>query len=84
MREIQPNERRSGRLVGLPRVIADLLAYVGSAIVAYGCWLAWPPLEFIVGGLFLVALGMLVAYVTPRRRMAVELTMHPRRVSESL
>ena len=32
---------------------------IGTGILAYGLWLAWPPLGFIFGGLFLVALSVL-------------------------
>ena len=39
-----------------------LLELVAFALVAYGCWLAWEPLGFIVGG----ALLALVAYLIDR------------------
>jgi hypothetical protein len=39
-----------------------LLELAGFGAVAYGCFLAWPPLGFIVGG----ALLALVAYLIDR------------------
>ena len=33
---------------------ADALAVIGFIALCYGCWLAWPPLGFIVGGLLLL------------------------------
>jgi len=39
-----------------------LLELVAFVLVAYGCWLAWEPLGFIVGG----ALLALVAYLIDR------------------
>jgi len=48
---------------GKPRVgIQDLreaAGIVGTFILSYGLWLAWPPLGFIFFGLFLVALSVL-------------------------
>lgn len=32
---------------------------VGAGVVAYGFWLAWHPLGFIMGGAMLVGLGVL-------------------------
>jgi uncharacterized membrane protein YhhN len=37
----------------------DLLHVVGVSLAAYGCWLAWEPLGFIVAGLLLLAGGVL-------------------------
>jgi hypothetical protein len=36
-----------------------LLELVAFALIAYGCWLAWAPLGFIVGGALLALVGYL-------------------------
>jgi hypothetical protein len=36
----------------------DLLLIAGFASVSYGCWLAFPPAGFIVGGLLSFAAGL--------------------------
>jgi hypothetical protein len=36
-------------------VITGTAFCVGLALLASGCWMAWPPLGFIVGGLILTA-----------------------------
>ena len=48
----------------------DLLVLVGAAVFAYGLWLAWHPLGFIVGGILLAAAGIFFGYdrETLRRR----------------
>ncbi len=33
---------------------ADVLAVLGFIALCYGCWLAWPPLGFIIGGVLLL------------------------------
>lgn len=38
--------------------LADVHIYGGIALVAYGCWLAWPPLAYMVGGALLVWLAV--------------------------
>jgi len=53
------------------RILADLAVIVGLIAFAYGFWLAWRPLGFIIGGLALFALGILFgrsAAIDPRRR----------------
>jgi hypothetical protein len=40
----------------------DALVLTGAAIFAYGLWLAWHPLGFIVGGLMLGAAGIFFGY----------------------
>ena len=49
---------------------ADLIAVIGLLAFSYGFWLAWRPLGFIIGGLALLALGILFgrSAVTSRRR----------------
>lgn len=37
-----------------------LLELAGFALIAYGCWLAWSPLGFIVGGALLALVAFLV------------------------
>jgi len=39
----------------------DLLFFIGAALFAYGCWLAWHPLGFICGGLIVAAFAFLTA-----------------------
>lgn len=39
-----------------------LLELIAFGLIAYGCWLAWEPLGFIVGGVLLA----LVAYLIDR------------------
>lgn len=45
----------------LARAVPDLLALAGAALVAYGSGLIYHPAGFIVGGLQLLALGLLAA-----------------------
>ncbi|MEB5757409.1 hypothetical protein [Mammaliicoccus sciuri] len=40
-----------------------LLILTGLGAVAYGCYLAWQPLGFIVGGLLLISFAMLINQV---------------------
>jgi hypothetical protein len=40
----------------------DLLFLCGCALLAYGFWLAWHPLGFIVGGLLLAAVSFFLGY----------------------
>lgn len=37
----------------------DLFVVCGLALAAYGFWLAWHPLGFILGGLMLIITGIL-------------------------
>ena len=39
-------------------LLTDGLALAGAGLVAYGSWLAWPPAGYIVGGLALIAWGI--------------------------
>jgi hypothetical protein len=40
----------------------DVVFLLGTAIAAYGFWLAWRPLGFIIGGLFLAAFAYFTGY----------------------
>lgn len=40
---------------------SDALLIAGASAVSYGAWLIYAPAGFIVGGLFLLAGGVLVA-----------------------
>jgi hypothetical protein len=40
---------------------ADALMVAGAAGVSYGAWLAWPPAGWIIGGLLLIAAGVVAA-----------------------
>jgi hypothetical protein len=42
--------------------VYDLELLIGCALIAYGCWLAWRPLGFIVGGLMLALTGFFLGY----------------------
>ncbi len=33
---------------------------VGAVAAIYGCWLAWPPVGFVLGGAMVIALGLLM------------------------
>jgi hypothetical protein len=46
--------------------VLDLLFLVGAAVFAFGFWLAWHPLGFIVGGLTLAAFAFFGGYRIPR------------------
>ena len=39
-------------------IIPDLLCLAGGASILYGCWLVYPPLTYLIGGAFLIALGV--------------------------
>lgn len=43
------------KLLGL---VPDVTLLLGAAVLAYGCWLAWRPLGYIFGGLFIAAMGI--------------------------
>lgn len=38
--------------------LPDMVLLLGVAALVYGCWLAWRPLGYIVGGLMLAAIGI--------------------------
>jgi hypothetical protein len=38
--------------------LPDMVLLLGVAALAYGFWLAWRPLGYIVGGLMLAAIGI--------------------------
>ena len=53
--------RPTGRLVAriaLP-LAQNLLAILGAGFVAYGAWLIYAPAGFIVGGLFMLSVGVI-------------------------
>ncbi len=53
-------EEVGGTLSHLRRVLPDwwdLHIYVGGALVAYGGWLAWPPLGSLLLGSLLLGIG---------------------------
>lgn len=33
---------------------------IGLGLVVYACWLAWPPLAFLVAGVTLIAFGVFI------------------------
>jgi len=39
--------------------IKDVVVIVGLAGIGYGCWLIYPPIMFIVVGIFVFAIGFL-------------------------
>jgi hypothetical protein len=52
-------------LIFLRKIVFDLLFLCGCALLAYGFWLAWHPLGFIVGGALLAAVSFFVGYNRP-------------------
>jgi hypothetical protein len=38
--------------------LPDAVLLLGVAVLAYGFWLAWRPLGYIMGGLMLAAVGL--------------------------
>lgn len=40
---------------------ADALLVSGAALASYGAWLVYPPAGFILGGVLLIAAGVLLA-----------------------
>jgi hypothetical protein len=44
------------------QVIYDALAAAGCLWTSYGCWLAWHPLGFIVGGILLAGCSFFLGY----------------------
>ena len=52
----------------LPQLLADIAVVCGLILFAYGFWLAWHPLGFIVGGLALGALAVLYGRSTTETR----------------
>jgi hypothetical protein len=48
-----------GRWVGMTIAAAapDLFAFVGAGLMAYGAWLIFKPVGFLVGGLFFLVVG---------------------------
>ncbi len=38
--------------------LPDLFAFVGAVLMAYGAWLVYPPAGYLLGGLFLLAVGI--------------------------
>ena len=47
-------------------IVRDLMALAGVAAIAYGCWLAWVPLGYIVGGLIVSGGAIALAYLESR------------------
>lgn len=47
-------------------LIAATIAVAGCALLAYGLWLAWPPLGFITAGVLLLATD--TDWLRPARR----------------
>lgn len=41
--------------------VLDFLAIAGTALVGYGCWLAWEPAGFFVPGALMVSAAILGA-----------------------
>lgn len=54
----------------LPAAIPDALIVLGVAIVSYGAWLVYPPAGFIVGGVLVLAGGVIAAGNMPRKKAA--------------
>ncbi len=47
-------------------MLRDTVGIAGAASISYGCWLAYAPLGFIVGGSFALTAAVLSAMVKPR------------------
>jgi uncharacterized membrane protein YiaA len=47
--------------MAVAQYVFDALFFVGVAVFAYGFWLAWHPLGFIIGGLALAVFAFLTA-----------------------
>jgi hypothetical protein len=60
---IQPVERCQ---IDVREAIADVLALIGTGILADGFWLAWAPPGFIFGRLFVFGLALLVSWSRSR------------------
>lgn len=41
-------------------VVANSICVLGLGLIAYGCWLAWHPLAFLVVGAAMCCVGVLV------------------------
>lgn len=50
-----------------PKALSLALVLFGIALVVFGAWLAYPPAGPIVGGVGLIAVGLLLVDVKPRR-----------------
>lgn len=48
-------------LKNLQSLLPDMLLVAGSASIAYGAWIAYPPAGYIIGGAFAIAAGMRIA-----------------------
>jgi len=42
------------------KLLPDVLAVIGAILISYGCWLAFPPSGFVIGGVLLI-IGALAA-----------------------
>jgi hypothetical protein len=40
--------------------VTDLMLPVGFIVLSYGCWLAWHPLGFIVGGACIMSAAVFI------------------------
>ena len=49
-------------------VIGNLLGLCGVGLMAYGVWTRWPWAGFVVGGVFLFAVGMAMVIEAQRER----------------
>lgn len=55
------NDNNSDRRPWWQSIAPDLLALAGGGSLSYGCWLIYPPLAFLAGGVILIAMAMLMA-----------------------
>lgn len=59
-------------LQSLLKLGIDLLFLAGLLLCAYGCWLWFHPLGFMVGGILIAAFAFLLGYQRPARRAGSE------------
>jgi hypothetical protein len=45
----------------LTKLLPDLLLVMGAGAVTYGCWLAYAPAGYVIGGALAVAQGLALA-----------------------
>ncbi|MGO9919508.1 MAG: hypothetical protein ACLQIB_33025 [Isosphaeraceae bacterium] len=52
----------------LPEIARDAAIVAGTASLAYGCWLLWRPLGFMLVGITLMAFAVLWEFDRQRRK----------------
>jgi len=60
MASVRPRKALAAAARRVPHVIADGLGFAGAGAIAYGAWLIYAPVGFLVGGVLLMALSMLI------------------------